>query len=229
MFYPVAAGKQEIVKDGLVLWLDANDKTSYPGSGNTWRDLTPGDNDGTLINGPTFDSGNGGALQVDDTDDEISGSYDWNKDNFTISWFINPTTVGNYGPAIALNGWGNFVWHSTSNGSVYAGTDIGTRLDPNDTGCGSGAVPTNTWQNWVCTFSRIGATDTGTFTLYKNGIYINQTTTALPSSNDNSINYRTYGNSASTYKISTFLIYSKTLSSEEVLQNYNATKDRFGL
>ena len=38
MFTATGFSQQDIVKDGLVLWLDANDKTSYPGTGTVWRD-----------------------------------------------------------------------------------------------------------------------------------------------------------------------------------------------
>jgi len=60
-----------IVTDGLVLALDAADKNSYPGSGTTWNDLA-GSNNGTLTNGPTFDSGNGGSIVFDGVDDYVN-------------------------------------------------------------------------------------------------------------------------------------------------------------
>ena len=53
------AHSPRIVTDGLVLCLDAASKRSYPGTGTTWTDLKGGNN-GTLTNGPTFDTGNGG-------------------------------------------------------------------------------------------------------------------------------------------------------------------------
>jgi hypothetical protein len=49
-----------IVTNGLVLALDAAKKDSYPGSGTLWKDISGNTNNGTLINGPTFNSGNGG-------------------------------------------------------------------------------------------------------------------------------------------------------------------------
>ena len=58
-----------IVTDGLVLCLDAANKRSYPGAGNTWTDLTANKYNGALTNGPTFNSANGGSLIFDGTDD----------------------------------------------------------------------------------------------------------------------------------------------------------------
>jgi hypothetical protein len=51
-----------VVKDGLVLDLDAAKLDSYPRTGTSWKDISGNQNNGTLINGPTFDSGNGGVL-----------------------------------------------------------------------------------------------------------------------------------------------------------------------
>ena len=59
-----------IVTDGLVLCLDAANPRSYPKSGTTWSDLA-GASNGTLTNGPTFDSGNGGGIIFDGTNDFI--------------------------------------------------------------------------------------------------------------------------------------------------------------
>jgi hypothetical protein len=60
-----------IVTDGLVLCLDAANKRSYPGAGTTWIDLTANKNNGTLVNGPTFDSANGGSIVFDGTNDRV--------------------------------------------------------------------------------------------------------------------------------------------------------------
>ena len=66
-------GAQPIVTDGLVFAVDAANYESYPGSGTTWTDLA-GSNDGTLTNGPTFDSGNGGSIAFDGSDDKVTFS-----------------------------------------------------------------------------------------------------------------------------------------------------------
>jgi hypothetical protein len=55
----------KIIQDGLVLYLDAANTKSYPTTGTTWTDLSRSGNNGTLINGPTFNSGNGGSIVFD--------------------------------------------------------------------------------------------------------------------------------------------------------------------
>jgi len=62
----------KIVTDGLVLALDAGNTKSYPGSGTTWFDRSGNARNGTLTNGPTFSSANGGSIVFDGVDDYVS-------------------------------------------------------------------------------------------------------------------------------------------------------------
>ena len=59
-----------VVTDGLVFCVDAASKRSYLGTGTTWTDLA-GSNNGTLTNGPTFSSDNGGSIVFDGSDDYV--------------------------------------------------------------------------------------------------------------------------------------------------------------
>ena len=59
-----------IVTEGLVFCYDAGDQISYPGTGTTWTDIV-GSSNGTLTNGPTFDTGNGGSLKFDGANDYV--------------------------------------------------------------------------------------------------------------------------------------------------------------
>ena len=52
-----------IVTDGLIFGVDAASERSYPGSGTNWTDIV-GDSNCALVNGPTFDSGNGGSIYL---------------------------------------------------------------------------------------------------------------------------------------------------------------------
>ena len=60
-------GGSNIVRDGLVLYLDAANTKSYPGSGTTWSDLSLRGNNMTLVNNPTFNTS--GSITFDNTDD----------------------------------------------------------------------------------------------------------------------------------------------------------------
>jgi hypothetical protein len=57
-----------IVTDGLVLYLDAANTKSYVSGSTTWTDIAARNN-GTLVNGPTYSSANGGSIIFDGTND----------------------------------------------------------------------------------------------------------------------------------------------------------------
>ena len=69
------AHSPRLVTDGLVLCVDAANTKSYPGSGTTWTDLSGKGNDGSLINGAAFDSGNNGSINIDGSNDRIDVAY----------------------------------------------------------------------------------------------------------------------------------------------------------
>ncbi len=60
-----------IVRDGLVLYLDAGDRNSYPGTGNTWYDLSGNNNHGTIYNSLPYNTNNKGYFDFNNT------SNDW--------------------------------------------------------------------------------------------------------------------------------------------------------
>ena len=64
-----------IVTNGLVLDLDAAKKDSYPGTGTSWRNIAGNSNNGTLTNGPTFNSNNGGSIALMVGRDSFSSRY----------------------------------------------------------------------------------------------------------------------------------------------------------
>jgi uncharacterized delta-60 repeat protein len=103
----------QISLNGLVLCLDAANSKSYPGSGTTWTDLSGNGNNGTLTNGPTFDSDNLGSLVFDGVDDysELTSNYTLSA-GWTLSFWGNPifdSTV----PA-------NTVFYSASNPRTFS-------------------------------------------------------------------------------------------------------------
>ena len=84
----------QIVTSGLVLLLDAGDQASYPGSGTTWTDLSGNGNNGTLTNGPTYSSANGGSLIFDGSNDYVINSSTTNipvgTSSRTIEFWVYP-------------------------------------------------------------------------------------------------------------------------------------------
>ena len=88
--YVKPPGPPTLVATGLVLNLDAGDAAGYPGNGNTWNDLS-GSNHGTLLNGPTFDPGNGGSIVFDGINDVVSlgNVLNMGLNSWTVSCWVN--------------------------------------------------------------------------------------------------------------------------------------------
>ena len=80
----------DISESGLVLALDAADRNSYPGSGTTWTDLSGNGNNGTLTNGPTYNSGNLGSLVFDGSNDQVNLSLFSITNNFSVELWFSP-------------------------------------------------------------------------------------------------------------------------------------------
>ena len=90
------------VTSGLVLCLDAGNAKSYPGSGTVWTDLSGNGNTGTLINGPTYNSANGGSIVFDGVNDYanigVGRGVNQFSGNFAVSvWVMRLSGGPNFG------------------------------------------------------------------------------------------------------------------------------------
>ena len=218
-----------IVTDGLVLYLDAANPLSYSGSGTTWSDLSNTGNDGTLLNGVSYSSSDGGSLVFDGSNDYVSSfsSQISGSGSKTINiWFKSLTTTrqglcGTRPSTAGQSGWA--LTHNANAPGVitYYHTGVG--------GIISGAViSTNVWYCLALTYD----VSSGVASLYLNG---NQTVSPtsigpITSSSFNGVIGAEYP--APTYplngNISQVTIYNRVLSSSEIQQNYNSIKTRFG-
>ena len=233
------AHSPSIVTNGLVLCLDAANRKSYPGSGTTWTDLSGNNNTGTLTNGPTFNSSNQGSVVLDGTNDYITlgNILNFTTENFTINTFfyLNSLTTStvDQGPVIfykgaytskgyyfqvRLDGSGFFV---TSQSGAFQGTQTTT-----------GYFTTGNWYDITVTRSGSSAI------IYSNAINANSTsgTHTNPTSSSENFLLGAYTHAFDpspiingNIRISNFKVYNRALSANEVLQNYNALRGRFGL
>jgi hypothetical protein len=268
MFYPFSSGQEDIVKDGLVLWLDAGDRTSYPGGGTVWRDLTPNANNGTLINWPTFNSLNGGNIVFDGADDyaEISvrnTNLEFQPtDKYSCMVFYKSPPTSATGALIAnmvnsspFTGWDIWFNHGSQSNTISMHL-----ISSWDTNAIKVAVAYNysTYANqWVCFgYTYDGSCPTNTtdalnsVDFYLNGSLYSigkQLGSAFPSGDgfNSSSETITYNSSqrfrvASRWLSSTWaggsanstgivLVYNRELSANEMSQNFNATRSRFGV
>lgn len=220
----------KIVIDGLVLYLDAANTKSYVSGSTTWTDVSRSENNSTLTNGPTFSSANGGSIVFDGIDDYVKppSSVSLQPTDFTLSSWIKVSTLNQ----------NQFIIDTSTNASFGFGYSYrittGNKVrfwayNANDFLDSVSSITSNVWYNLVVTYNN---------STKLQSIYINQnldnsnthTNTFVTSSTSNlqigsAVLFGGYviGNIAQTS------IYNRALSAQEVLQNYNATKTRFGL
>ena len=215
----------KIVTSGLLLALDAADKLSYPGSGTTWRNLASNNFNCTLTNGPTFSGANMGSIVYDGVDDSATCSLvTSDANNVTMeSWFKATTLPGDRG--LMLNGNGGSSGYGLQFGACgTAGTTLYVFFGGVSCNVVSyGTLVTNTWYQAV--YTRTTSPGISNI-LYINGISRSTNTSSNPNAPAGST---LIGHSAFNGNISIARIYNRALTATEVLQNYNATKGRYGL
>jgi formylglycine-generating enzyme required for sulfatase activity len=220
-----------IVTDGLVLWLDAAIPASYPTAGTTWTDLSGNNNNGTLSNGPTFNSTNGGSIVFDGVNDHTDLGSNFTYPIFTISLWVNAgSTQVQYADIIDNNhtGFRNFVLQQNNNNTnqyAFGVSDASGGISSS----GSINLTANTWTNISITF-----TPSDRVIAYVNGTFHSQGALA----NNRNILYQAQvlrlaawaaGGRNWNGRIASFISYNRVLSSAEILQNFNAQKALFGL
>jgi hypothetical protein len=233
-------GGPNIVEDGLVLFLDAANPESYSGTGSTWFDVSGNVNNGTLINGPTFDSANGGSIVFDGSNDfaEIPHSTYWNTNvfgtatNFTLECWYKPDLFKNWDTLIEKSE--SSGWYSRSEGAAIWINSVSIQgvFSSGVDGNPGGSTTILSYETTTLRWYHIAFTGDGTtLRLYVDGI---QRTTNLVSSRtvavyNGNVGPRLGRRAFMDGQMASVRLYTKGITEQEVLQNYNATKSRFGL
>ena len=228
-----------IVSDGLVFYIDPANTRCYSGSGNTANGLIGGIN-GTLVNGVGFTSSNNGSFVFDGTNDYISVPHSSSisastTNSFTLStWFLS-TVNGTSSTLEIVNkrnntGGPTYVSYGLSWRRVSTTDTIFARVGFTDTSVSdlnSTALNQNVWYSATETF------DGTNHKLYINGA-LNQSgsisgKTILDDGFPLTINSYTGSSEFLAGKTSIVLYYNRALSQQEILQNFNATRFRYGI
>jgi hypothetical protein len=222
----------KIVSSGLVLNLDAGNTLSYPGTGTTWTDLSGNSNNGTLVNGPTYSSTNGGSIVFDGTNDYV---------NCGNNILINPPAL-TYCAWIKGNAFTN-AYNSIISKAEEPPTNVATLLIKSNgklalyvygngivfyDGSGIYTLSVSNWYHLCLTYSSADGLKG-----YVNGNLdgsasangsINSQTSTLYIASHPTITGRNFNGSVSNAQI-----YNRALTITEIQRNYNADKNRFGL
>ena len=227
----------KIVTNGLVLALDAANNKSYPRSGTTWTDLSNTGKNLTLTNGPTFSAANLGSIVFDGTNDYASVNPVSAFNIYCISIWFKPTTIINSTSATK-----NLIHFKTSTYKYIGFGPVTNRVsneyitivqEPGDKRTAvndGGSLSAGVWYNIVFNY------ESSQYNIYINNTLksttIGSSTGNVPLITDPDFIYLNSVEGTSDYldsSLSMCMIYNRALTATEMLQNYNATKGRFGL
>jgi len=214
-----------LITDGLALYLDAANPDSYPGSGTIWYDLSGLNNNCNFSSIPTFNLSHftfNGTSNYGTITNNIS--LDFSSEKTLIIWMKHTYTVGRRNPwDQAYGGYGTWTHEQGSNISAYFG-DSGSNNTPY-IGISSASTPRNIWNCMSTT------RDTTQHNWYLNGSISLTTNHSYGTLTETSANIRIGLGYAGYWEgdMAIVMAYTKKLTSDEILQNYNAQKSRFGL
>lgn len=214
---------QKIVTNGLAINYDPAQLRSYPATGTTVFDLSKNGNNGTLNGGVGFADLFGGCFVFDGADDNISTSYNQiGCNNSTmILWYrwigTNAFKLLSYIGDSSSGGMGFIQLNNDTVGVLYGGIS----LSAINNGTAVASLSNGFWTQLAIT------RDTSTTTLYQDGAYLGHTTNT-PAQNTSFLNLSLGGSSFANGGLGTFEFYGRQLSAEEILQNFNANKIRYG-
>ena len=215
----------DVVTNNLTLYLDANQPASYPGSGSTWTNLANGSANITLYGSPTYDVGPPAYINFNGTTAQYgTGSTAGVISNtaYTKIMWVNFNALAENN-MVSSNTGGHYVFMASSN-HIYCGHTQwgGTTINPS-----TGTFTTGTWYMVAVTFDT-----TNGMSLYINGQLDHTYTDHLDGvTGDGSVNIGCYDPGYNTLngKMGLVLCYDRALTAQEVLDNFNGTRNRYGI
>lgn len=222
-----------VVSDGLITYLDASNSRSYSGTGITWIDLSGSVsvNNVTLYNGPTYSSANNGSIVFDGVNDYGSfarNDFNTSLPNFTISASIykgaDGIILGNH----YHNSTWESIWFSTTEFTVNGANNNTTNRQ-----ILSYTTPSNSWMNLVA----VNNSSQNYMKVFLNGVELaSKIATVVPWSSYLPTYLATQLTVNTQAPVGIFsgrmaqvLIYNKALSTQQIQQNFNTIRGRFGI
>ena len=215
-----------IVEDGLVLYLDAANERSYPGSGANWEDLNFNRYNHTLVNA-SFTS--------------VDGVSCFNTS--TTGYIIDSGTTFTFGPSHTIIAWARpladsqvetwrTLWRTQPNDHpllIQNNTNLIGYFDNGGAGFVSYGLNAGTLgiENKWTMFTLVASG--GSTTCYINNLSASGTVVYTTSGNSHDAFGNISGGGQPFGYVSVAQIYNRALTPQEIKQNYNALRGRFGL
>jgi hypothetical protein len=239
----------KIVTNGLVLCLDAADKKSYPGTGSLWTDRSGNGNHVTLVNSPTYSTSNGGILTLNGTNQYAVTANTLNLSNTNGVTIFSMIKVNNYGTSIKVLYELSSNFNSRSDSFVDAFSDNSLGVDFELISSIKGnigyniAVYDKTILNDLGWHSHCRIHDTSQASkenlIFSDGVIKSELLNPISGNSSNNTNNfgnqlfyigsRGGGSFFSPVSLSCIYVYNRVLTPQEIKQNFNATRGRFGI
>ena len=215
------------VTENLQFYVDAGLPSSYSGTGTTWYDIS-GNSRNLTMNSLSYSSNDGGYIIFDGshTADSVA-TYSINFSNgFTVESVAKFSGSGQEG-LFAFNGNGEFINVQAQETNIRWEVDQGSSFETTN------SLTSSTWYHVTCVYEGTSNGSSATARIYINGVenntgslYADRTGTSQSQTSNFELGLHD-GNLTGNIALSR--MYNKVLNSTEVLQNFNYTKDRFGL
>jgi hypothetical protein len=209
-----------IVPNGLLFCVDAANPRSYPSSGTNWFQLSGNNNTGSIINGPAYNSANLGSLSFDGVDDFVDFSANLGTmATYTIMFWAKRDAENRMPVAARTNG--SFYWYGDNSWFYTHGGATGEYYYSKPT-----SIPLGTWGCYCVSYNGSNVS------IYRQGVYQGQqaTTGTADWSVGLTVGWWAFrGSYAWQGLISNVMMYNTALTADQVTQNFNATRGRYGL
>jgi len=217
-----------IITNNLLLYLDAGNTASYPGSGTTWTDLSSNANNATSLTGVTYSSLNKGYLSFNGSTGSgslVSSKYNtpYTGKTIFVAGNLSSITATNFRAMLGSSA-------DSRNFNFYMYSPANNRYQFHYSAGGAGGFSsdlTYTPGNWFT--GAVTQNTNGSVNYYFNGQLVSTDTNTFSQYLSPSTEFVGRADNYWNGPLSVITVYKSELSASEILANHNAVRGRYGL